>query len=184
MLKSAVLVAPLTCIAEALLRREELSSLERPEPSPFNGFKAWFRRDPPGLWAIGFYLLHDEEDMITLGSQSDSDEMSSFVHQCLGYPLRKFRKTPNSWKLGFLLTRGKSCAHRGNYRHCHFGSAAGGSNHDAAFCEADQCSTWPGGGLYVPFRGFYHAFEACEEGGSVWNYCCVSDTLLAGSEHS
>ncbi|KAH8777289.1 hypothetical protein BGZ57DRAFT_891090 [Hyaloscypha finlandica] len=82
---------------EALLRRNEVLKLEKPEKSPFNAFKAWFRRRPPVLWGSGFRLLHDEEDMIALGSQDEPDRMSALMHRCLGYRLRVERETPKSW---------------------------------------------------------------------------------------
>ncbi|KAH8786760.1 hypothetical protein F5882DRAFT_403561 [Hyaloscypha sp. PMI_1271] len=82
---------------EALLRRNEVLKLEKPEKSPFNAFKAWFRRRPPVLWGSGFRLLHDEEDMIALGSQDEPDRMSALMHRCLGYRLRVERETPRSW---------------------------------------------------------------------------------------
>ncbi|PMD20664.1 hypothetical protein NA56DRAFT_646316 [Hyaloscypha hepaticicola] len=82
---------------EALLRRNEVLRLEKPEKSPFNAFKAWFRRDPPVLWGSGFRLLHYEEDMIALGTQDEPDRMSALLHQCLGYRLRVERETPRSW---------------------------------------------------------------------------------------
>jgi len=86
-----------TEIEEALLRRNEVLKLEKPEKSPFNAFKAWFRRRPPVLWGSGFRLLHDEEDMIALGSQDEPDRMSALMHRCLGYRLRVERETPRSW---------------------------------------------------------------------------------------
>ena len=49
------------------------------------------------LWGSGFRLLHDEEDMIALGSQDEPDRMSALMHQFLGYRLRKPRETPKSW---------------------------------------------------------------------------------------
>ncbi|PMD67495.1 uncharacterized protein K444DRAFT_550925 [Hyaloscypha bicolor E] len=82
---------------EALLRRNEVLRLEKPEKSPFNAFKTWFRRRPPVLWGSGFRLLHDEEDMIALGSQDEPDRMSALMHRCLGYRLRVERETPRSW---------------------------------------------------------------------------------------
>ena len=82
---------------EALLRRNQVLQLEKPERSSFNAFKAWFRRNPPVLWGIGFRLLHDEEDMIALGSQDEPDRMSALIHQFLGYRLREPRETPKSW---------------------------------------------------------------------------------------
>jgi hypothetical protein len=87
----------LTRTEEALLRRNEVLRLEKPEKSPFNAFKAWFRRNPPVLWGSGFRLLHDEEDMIALGTQDEPDRMSALLHQCLGYRLRVERETPRSW---------------------------------------------------------------------------------------
>jgi len=84
-------------IEEALLRRNQVLQLEKPEHSSFNAFKAWFRRKPPVFWGSGFRLLHDEEDMIALGSQDEPDRMSALMHRCLGYRLRKARATPKSW---------------------------------------------------------------------------------------
>ena len=49
------------------------------------------------LWGSGFRLLHDEEDMISLGSEVEPDRMSLLMHRCLGYRLRDQRETPASW---------------------------------------------------------------------------------------
>jgi hypothetical protein len=94
---AAFTTTPQTTTEEALLRRNQVLQLETPETSPFNAFKAWFRRKPPVLWGSGFRLLHDEEDMIALGSQDEPDRMSAFMHRCLGYRLRKPKETPKSW---------------------------------------------------------------------------------------
>ncbi|PVH73724.1 hypothetical protein DL98DRAFT_606338 [Cadophora sp. DSE1049] len=83
---------------EALLRRNEVLKLEKPEKVPFNAFKAWFRGGQiPKLWGSGFRTLHNEDDMISLGTQTEPDRMSSLIHRCLGYRLRVERKTPKSW---------------------------------------------------------------------------------------
>ena len=90
-------MSSLTETEEALLRRNDVLRLEKPEKSPFGAFKAWFRRTPPVLWGSSFYLLHDEEDTIALGSQDEPDRMSALMHRCLGYRLRVERETPKSW---------------------------------------------------------------------------------------
>jgi hypothetical protein len=87
----------LTQTEEALLRHNQVLQLEKPESGPFKAFKAWFRRTPPVLWGSGFLLLHDESDMIALGSQVEPDRLSAFMHRCCGYRLRQRRDTPKSW---------------------------------------------------------------------------------------
>jgi len=84
-------------LEDALLRRNQILQLEKPEKEPFKAFRAWFRRDPPVLWGSGFRLLHDEEDMIALGGEEEPDRMSTLMHRWLGYRLRKPRETPISW---------------------------------------------------------------------------------------
>jgi hypothetical protein len=79
------------------LRRNKVLQLEKPETSPFDALKAWFRRKPPVLWGSNFGLLRDEEDMIALGSQEEPDRLSALMHRCLGYRLRKSKETPKSW---------------------------------------------------------------------------------------
>ena len=49
------------------------------------------------LRGSGFHLLDMEDDMIALGSQAEPDRMSSIIHRCCGYYLRKERATPRSW---------------------------------------------------------------------------------------
>jgi len=85
------------CIAEeALLRRNQVLALEKPAEVPFKAFKSWFRDKVP-LRGSGFHLLDAEDDMIALGSQTEPDRMSSIIHRCCGYYLRKERTTPKSW---------------------------------------------------------------------------------------
>lgn len=81
---------------EALLRRNQVLALEKPARVPFQAFKNWFRDKVP-LRGSGFHLLDVEEDMIALGSQAEPDRMSSIIHRCCGYYLRKERATPRSW---------------------------------------------------------------------------------------
>ncbi|KAL5323523.1 hypothetical protein ACEPPN_008061 [Leptodophora sp. 'Broadleaf-Isolate-01'] len=80
----------------ALLRRNEVLQLESPADIPFEAFKSWFRAKRP-LWGSGFRTLHNEADMISLGTQAEPDRISSLMHRCLGYRLRVERKTPKSW---------------------------------------------------------------------------------------
>ncbi|PVH70378.1 hypothetical protein DL98DRAFT_540902 [Cadophora sp. DSE1049] len=80
----------------ALLRRNRVLQLETPADTPLKAFKSWFRTKRP-LWGSGFRTLHNEEDMISLGTQVEPDRMSSLIHRCLGYRLRVPRKTPKSW---------------------------------------------------------------------------------------
>ncbi|KAH7395618.1 hypothetical protein BKA64DRAFT_745812 [Cadophora sp. MPI-SDFR-AT-0126] len=80
----------------ALLRRNQVLQLEAPADTPFKAFKTWFRTKRP-LWGSGFRTLHDEDDMVSLGTQVEPDRMSSLIHRCLGYRLRVPRKTPKSW---------------------------------------------------------------------------------------
>jgi hypothetical protein len=81
---------------EALLRRNQVLALEKPAKVPFKAFKGWFRDKVP-LRGSGFHLLDVEDDMIALGSQAEPDRMSSIIHRCCGYYLRKERATPRSW---------------------------------------------------------------------------------------
>src|SRR6187402_1335849 len=78
------------------MRRNQILLLEAPAAQPFKAFKTWFRTKRP-LWGSGYRTLHDEEDMISLGTQVEPDRMSSLMNRCLGYRLRKERKTPKSW---------------------------------------------------------------------------------------
>lgn len=83
-------------LEKALLRRNQVLALETPARGPFKAFKNWFRTKRP-LWGSGFRLLHDEDDMIALGSQEEPDRMSSLLHRYLGYYLREQRQLPKSW---------------------------------------------------------------------------------------
>jgi hypothetical protein len=82
---------------KALLRRNQVLSLESPDRGTMDAFTNWFRVKKP-LRGLGWNLLDDERDLVALKTSKDPDRLTSLIQYCFGYCLRETRdEQPPSW---------------------------------------------------------------------------------------
>jgi len=83
---------------EALLRRSQVLTLGQPSKGALKAFTGWFRTRMPFRGA-SWHLLDNEEDMVALKRDVETDRLSLFINHYFGYFLKvRNVEIPRSWE--------------------------------------------------------------------------------------
>ncbi|KAH6694285.1 hypothetical protein BKA61DRAFT_499160 [Leptodontidium sp. MPI-SDFR-AT-0119] len=88
---------------KALLRRNRITSLGKPDRNSFLAFKNWLRtREPLRDTGHHRHLLNDEDDFCCANASEAPDRLTGLIQRHLGYYIRQHKPIPQSWGEGHL----------------------------------------------------------------------------------